>query len=816
MRTSKLLILAVLVATGFGLAACSGSTGPTGPAGATGPAGGTGAPGATGPTGPAGPTGATGPLAVTAETCFLCHSTATDALVNQNTLHNDASSNALYKGSIVVEAVTWTDTTTSGGTSGDAQYPTVTFKMLNAAGANVTDTVSFSTTATINIEQSKFSLTAAKLELSTNAAGNFQFLSVILAAANRTSGIVYPGSMSCAAAPVSVACPVGPGNCFRCDFSVRSDGKATVTYLPYGILNSLWPASAAQLQLGIQMGSGWTITNPETASSINFYANGTADIVAKALSASPFVSRQVVTTAACNQCHGQLRIHGRRVDAQYCTTCHTSQIDTGGAPGVGNFSVMVHGLHASAQMGLNYSIAGLVGADITYPQDVRHCTTCHQGTNAAYYKTMPGTAACLGCHTGTKFFPNATGVNPSHQNGTITAVSDCTPCHSAVGLDNSHAIPGVTATVPAASLVASDFSYAIQTVTSTAAGQFPVVTFKVNSPTDAESNLKTSAYWTQTTTGNSRLAVDIAWKTGAYTNAGAGIAPITGTSNTNGQVISIDALAKAVAVDAATGVFKVTSTVAIPSAATGGTILVGIEGHPSIPAASTYNPGTRIPVLNTVQYCTSAASPLCTMFPVTTTSNKGLAFPTNTADAWVTLANCNDCHKQLSLHGNNRQGNLDLCTACHNTEATDKGRRPAAGGIDGKTQVPIDFKTMIHEIHTANIVVYGFGGSVNNFDEVTYPMPLSNCQACHTATGYFSPPMSAAGVPTVNGTTTIIGTTSTDNLRTTAWFGTCGSCHASSGPAMAHMRSMGGGTGMTQAQIDALNGPQPVPALKIQ
>jgi OmcA/MtrC family decaheme c-type cytochrome len=481
---------------------------------------------------------------------------------------------------------------------------------------------------------------------------------------------------------------------------------------------------------------------------------------------------------------------------------------------------MVHGLHAAAQMGLNYSIAGVVGADITYPQDVRHCTTCHQGTQANFYKTMPGTEACLGCHVATKFFPNATGVNPSHQNGTVTAANDCTPCHSPLGLDNSHAIPGVTATSPAASLVAGDFSYTIQTVTSTAAGQFPVVTFKVNSPANAESNLKTSAYWTQTTTGNSRLAVDIAWKTGAYTNAGAGITPITGTSNTNGQVISIDALANSVAVDAATGVFKVTSTVAIPSAATGGTILVGIEGHPAIPAASTYAPGTRIPVLNTVKYYSSAATP--------TVQN-----PTNTAAAWVTLngngttvSGCNDCHKQLSLHGNNRQGNLDLCTACHNTEATDKGRRPATGGVDLKTQVPIDFKTMIHEIHTSNIVVYGFGGSVNSFMDVTYPMPLSNCLACHavpvapatssTNPAYFSPPMSAAGLPTVNGTTTTLGTTSTDNLRTTAWFGTCGSCHASSGTAMAHMRSMGGGTGMTQAQIDALNGPQPVPALKIQ
>ena len=80
------------------------------------------------------------------------------------------------------------------------------------------------------------------------------------------------------------------------------------------------------------------------------------------------------------------------------------------------------------------------------------------------------------------------------------------------------------------------------------------------------------------------------------------------------------------------------------------------------------------------------------------------------------------------------------------------------------------------------------------------------------STRYFAP---QAGQ---NGTTTSLGL-GTDgaagNLRTTPWFATCGSCHTQ-GPVMAHMRSMGGGTGMTQAQIDALNATQPVPALKIQ
>jgi hypothetical protein len=115
-------------------------------------------------------------------------------------------------------------------------------------------------------------------------------------------------------------------------------------------------------------------------------------------------------------------------------------------------------------------------------------------------------------------------------------------------------------------------------------------------------------------------------------------------------------------------------------------------------------------------------------------------------------------------------------------------------------------------------VVYGFGGAPTSFLDVTYPAPLANCTACHTAdpgtplsdaVSYFAPQDG------LNGTTTILGAGSAANLRTTPWFATCGACHSPySGLADAHMRQMGGGTGMTQAQIDALNGGQPVPALK--
>ena len=83
---------------------------------------------------------------------------------------------------------------------------------------------------------------------------------------------------------------------------------------------------------------------------------------------------------------------------------------------------------------------------------------------------------------------------------------------------------------------------------------------------------------------------------------------------------------------------------------------------------------------------------------------------------------CDDCHDQLTLHGDSRTDEPQLCVICHNPRNTDISRRPKNGdgtvnvGItaDGKKEESIDFKRMIHGIHSAAMreepfVVYGFG-----------------------------------------------------------------------------------------------------------
>jgi OmcA/MtrC family decaheme c-type cytochrome len=533
-------------------------------------------------------------------------------------------------------------------------------------------------------------------------------------------------------------------------------------------------------------------------------------------------NRAVVTTAACNACHAKLAIHGggSRVDAQYCTTCHTSQAMRAGggiqpaAAVTVNFSVMVHGIHAAKQMNLNYSVNGIT-YKFGYPQDVRNCTTCHVAglTGSEFYKSMPGAAACTGCHESTKFYPDAAIHNPSHQVSATTATSLCTQCHTAVGVGNNHLVPGAAAAADfniGTAVDGAQPAFAITSVTSTGAGQFPVVTFRVLNPVD--SNIKTSRYWTQTTaTGSlaSSLTIGLGWKTGPYTNTG--VVDPTTKKPIDGRVLPLNALTTSGNVNTASietvapGTFKVTSKTAMPTG-------VGLECNST--SSSALCPGVTVEIYGRAQAPGDLTSlgrvPLNAAVGYYSSNSRGSAFnvpTTNRATAFVSIAKCNACHKSLSLHGGSRQGSVELCASCHNTEATFASwYRPSPtdpATILGPMEGTVDFKVMVHEIHNGRLWLTKTEGA-------DYPAPIAYCQACHvnSTSAYFEP------IAGSNGTSTQIDPADpANNLRTTPWFATCGSCHTA-GDAIAHQRSMGGGWNMTQAEIDALEGNQLPPALK--
>ncbi len=523
--------------------------------------------------------------------------------------------------------------------------------------------------------------------------------------------------------------------------------------------------------------------------------------------------REVVSTAKCNECHEQLTAHGTRVDTKLCVTCHNpgSWVKASGAPNVTvDFRVMVHKLHNGASLpstlaGVPYKIGNTDFSKAAFPQDTRNCAKCHDATPGATnvtsqgdnWKNRPSMEACGSCHDNIYFGTRPDPAKPyqtiPHSGGVMSDSSTCALCHAAGRYTDSKDIVVAHNFPQRLAAATAKFKYNIVSVTSTTAGSRPVVTFSVTDPTNGNApyDIKTSRAFTSG--GASTLTVKLGWNTADFNNNGSG--------QNFGQPVSINALGTAAVAGSAAGTYTVTSPVAIPAGTTG-TLRVMIDGHPAgdVTTAGTFS--DRLAVTNVYKD-----------YAIT-----GTVAARRTV---VDIAKCNACHDVLSLHGNNRTNEPQVCAICHNPDATDKSRRPATAGVDGKLEESIDFKRMIHAIHagqsgkggfrTKGIVVYGFGGSVNDFSNVVFPGKLNDCATCHTATSYQL--TGTWATPTASGilsSTTSTGASTTDpadNLRITPTAAVCSSCHDSD-LAKTHMQDPfnGGNFSATQAQINASTG----------
>jgi OmcA/MtrC family decaheme c-type cytochrome len=553
-------------------------------------------------------------------------------------------------------------------------------------------------------------------------------------------------------------------------------------------------------------------------------------------------SREIVDTATCDTCHTQLSAHGgARVEVQYCVMCHNPGTTDPYSDNTVDFKVMVHKIHTgntlpsiqtatvpntTPTLGIGSWIVGH-GATLSnfdtllYPQDTRNCTTCHVQNvpslpQAVNYMTVPTLEACGACHDNVDF---ATGAN--HSSGIIANDTQCATCHGPTSTIDNGQLQVVAAHVIPEVVAASKFQYIVNEVTFTTGPLqqvYPVVKFSVVDPTNSNApyNILTAAAFAGTDPGTghpvcanggtARLAIDIGWENSDYTNWGSGA-----TAATWGQPFSLNPLAvsgcaaavpsTAIAGPDANGVFTLTSPTALPVAPATScplasatacpaiqNISVVIEGHPGL---VTTGPGaTAIPVTSTVSYANVAG--------VTPVARRVV----------VSIAKCDVCHSLLSLHGANRNDNPQVCVVCHNPASTDVGQRQTltatAPGIDGLWEQSIDFKHMIHAIHDGSVrgaagapfVIYGFGGSVNNFTDVVYPGQLNRCDACHVGTSYYPVDDTA-----VQATTFLTGlskqlpnpTTVGNPISTSANMAVCSACHVDT-LANSHMLQNGGST----------------------
>jgi hypothetical protein len=166
--------------------------------------------------------------------------------------------------------------------------------------------------------------------------------------------------------------------------------------------------------------------------------------------------------------------------------------------------------------------------------------------------------------------------------------------------------------------------------------------------------------------------------------------------------------------------------------------------------------------------------------------------------------NCFNCHQELAFHGFGRRG-FDACVVCHGAAGTEDRPPYVAGNAPQTEGVTINFRTMLHKIHSGSsltqaedytVVGHGSGSYPNNFTAYTYehvvfpamPGGVSNCALCHGSdnTAWQNP--SDRNHPTDQGDPVL------------RWTNVCGACHDSD-DALGHIKSQTGSSGVESCGV---------------
>jgi len=554
-------------------------------------------------------------------------------------------------------------------------------------------------------------------------------------------------------------------------------------------------------------------------------------------------TRDIVKTDKCNECHNKLEAHDGRIETKYCVTCHNPGSTDANSGNTVDFKVMIHKIHRGEDLpsvvaGGEYAIYGYKDtkhdfSDVAFPQDIRNCTKCHDGSDPDTPQgdawQTPSMAACGSCHDDIDFSVDGSVTPGGHPGGIVTDDSQCTTCHAtgriAKSVAESHTIPEKVASAKFKYNILKICDVAVDANPVCAPGQTPNVTFSVSDPTGGTHGYGTNynvLTHPEVATAGASFNVLTGWDTRDYNNdGGAGSRPARANS------VNILSLAAPDIVDNGGGQFTIAASAmsAIPVAAVGSGA-IALEGHPMGQGNPVTAPGVfdiRVPVKGEVAY-----------FAITD------AAPVPRRVAVDLETKCDKCHDQLSLHGNNRAENAQLCVLCHNPRNTDVGQRPKTGNVpdptlavDGKREESIDLRRLIHAIHAAQkddpatpaieghgfrekgIVIYGYGGKANDFGHIRFPGILNDCTTCHNTGTYEL--TGKLEMPTQNGylastiesvpTATDLATYNTEiadqanDLTISPTAAVCSACHDNA-LAQVHMEDVGGAQfGVLQSTI---------------
>ncbi len=523
--------------------------------------------------------------------------------------------------------------------------------------------------------------------------------------------------------------------------------------------------------------------------------------------------RVIVVKESCNDCHGKLggvpgsaqAFHGgARYDPKLCTVCHTTQRRYGRAEAtagtttsfdsakgtyvvdgrtIGVLPNYIHKIHMGKELTkTGYNFANVKFNEIGFPQDIRNCTKCHDGSATATNKTpqgdnwknVPNRLACGSCHDGINFATgkgltladHAAGLTTStygHIGGIQTDDSKCALCHApaaiavyhtpvtapdtksglhvAGGSNNTNVawVAGNQNNLPEGAI---KVTYDISSV-SRNASKNPVMVFRLlQNGTAVAFNDKA----TKTEIWNNFIGSPSLYFVFAVPQDG-----ITAPADFNASVSTyLRSLWNGTATGTgagtltgpdSSGYYTATLTGAvIPDSAV---MLTGGIGY-------SYSVASTLPLTQTnlADYPVSAAPTDATkkvggLLVVAPNVTKAATGYTGRR-AIVENARCNKCHERLNVftektvHAGQRNDG-PTCSWCHTPNRVNSGWS-------------VDSGYYIHAIHAATKrgkpFTYYAGSTTESFADIAFPGILKNCETCHAAGTYdFSASASASALP---------------------------------------------------------------------
>ncbi|HUL64313.1 MAG TPA: OmcA/MtrC family decaheme c-type cytochrome [Burkholderiaceae bacterium] len=528
--------------------------------------------------------------------------------------------------------------------------------------------------------------------------------------------------------------------------------------------------------------------------------------------------RDIVATAKCMECHRQLGgipgddpessaagFHGgARNETRYCAVCHTEQRKYGRVEAtftaatpttpqtftsttervndraVGNLPNHIHHIHMGEFLAKkNYSYGGLLYNETLFPQDLRNCTKCHDGSATSTaptpqgdnWKNVPNRLACGGCHDGIDF---ATGMGVTiadAMNGVFVTTSFggfahggkaqpddslCSACHTPSGIDIVHTPvtpPNPDNALAGGSNANTNAAWIASNTSRLPAGAI-VVTYQIKSVSrDATTGRPSMVFrWLQNGTAvpfNDHNSSTEMWNNfmGSPSAYFVYAVPQDGISAPADFNVSVSGYLKTIWNGTATGTKA--GTLTGPDA----------NGFYTVTLTGVTVPDNAVMLTGGMGYSYSLTSTL----PLTQTNLANYPVQSNKTGGLIVIApnvqvvasgysprrpivedaRCNKCHQELgaftadAFHGGQRNDGT-TCSWCHTPNQT-------RSGWSG------DSTNFIHAIHASAKRTVPFTWHAESADEtfakVKFPGVLKDCETCHLPGTYnFSASASASAV----------------------------------------------------------------------